>query len=111
MPAGRACGRGPKPRPSCLPARACPGWAWGAPAVDARRRAVRAVPEAPALVLTGACLRGVDVAAAGFAAAMEVGEHVALAHPSILRCFEAFALVEAGRVAQSLAAAASAYEL
>jgi len=75
---------------------------------DPRARAVRALAEVPALIGTGGCETGIELARRAYEEHAAIGEQIAIAHPGIHRVFEAYALNEAGRMAEATAVAAVA---
>jgi DNA-binding NarL/FixJ family response regulator len=76
---------------------------------DPRQGAVRAMAELPALAGTGRCETVITRAREAYEHHAAVPEQVAIAHPGIHRVFEAYALNEAGRMAEATAVATDAY--
>jgi DNA-binding CsgD family transcriptional regulator len=68
---------------------------------EARTRVVRAIAAAPALAVTGRTAQAVGVAEAGYADHLALGDELAIAHPAMHLVNQAFALTEAGRLAEA----------
>jgi len=68
---------------------------------DQRTRVVRAIAAAPALAMTGRTAEAVSVAEAGHADHVALGDELAIAHPAMHLVNQAFALTEAGRLAEA----------
>ena len=81
------------------------------PAVDLRTRARRAIPEALALAAVGRFETAVSVTREGFAAHMELGEQLAIAHPGTHLITQAYALAQAGRLAAATELASAGYQM
>jgi DNA-binding CsgD family transcriptional regulator len=68
---------------------------------DRRTRVARAIAGAPALAMTGRTAEAVKVAEAGYADHVALGDELAIAHPAMHLVNQAFALTEAGRLAEA----------
>jgi DNA-binding CsgD family transcriptional regulator len=68
---------------------------------DRRTRVIRAIAGAPALAATGRTAEAVRVAEDGFADHTALGDELAIAHPAMHIVNQAFALTEAGRLAEA----------
>jgi DNA-binding CsgD family transcriptional regulator len=77
---------------------------------EARTRALRAIPAAPALAATGQTAEAVAVAEAGFADHVALGDELAIANPGAHIINQVFALTEAGRLSQAATLAQTATE-
>ena len=77
---------------------------------DPRARALCALAEVPALVATGRCVTALDVAGRAFAEQTELPDQIAIPGPEIHVLMQIYALAECGRLAESEALAAAAYE-
>jgi DNA-binding CsgD family transcriptional regulator len=66
-----------------------------------RTRVVRAIAAAPALAVTGRTADAVQTAQAGYADHLALGDELAIAHPAMHLVNQAFALTEAGRLAEA----------
>jgi len=78
---------------------------------DRRTRVVRAIAAAPALAVTGRTAAAVKAAEAGYADHLALGEEPAIAHPAMHLVNQAFALAEAGRLADAEQLAAEGAEI
>jgi DNA-binding CsgD family transcriptional regulator len=68
---------------------------------DRRTRVVRAIAGAPALAAAGRTAEAVNVAEAGYADHMALGDELAIAHPAMHIVNQVFGLTEAGRLAEA----------
>jgi DNA-binding CsgD family transcriptional regulator len=68
---------------------------------DRRTRVVRAIAGAPALAAAGRTTEAVNVAEAGYADHIALGDELAIAHPAMHIVNQVFALTEAGRLAEA----------
>ena len=78
---------------------------------DVRTRVVRALILAPALTAVGRCGEAVTVAERGFAEHLELGDQLAIAHPGSHIVAQAFALTDAGRLADAEQLAQAGYDI
>lgn len=68
---------------------------------DGRTRVVRAIVGSPALAAVGRTAEAVNVAVAGYADHVALGDELAIAHPATHIINQVFALTEAGRLAEA----------
>jgi DNA-binding CsgD family transcriptional regulator len=68
---------------------------------DRRTRVIRAIAGAPALAVAGRTAEAVQMAEAGFADHVALGDELAIAHPAMHLVNQVFALAEAGRLADA----------
>jgi len=66
-----------------------------------RTRVVRAIAAAPALAVAGRTAEALEVAEAGYADHVALGDELAIAHPAMHLVNQVFALAEAGRLADA----------
>jgi len=76
-----------------------------------RTRVLRAIAAAPALALTGRTAEAVNVAEAGYADHVALGDELAIAHPAMHLVNQVFALAEAGRFADACQLAQAGAEI
>jgi DNA-binding CsgD family transcriptional regulator len=78
---------------------------------DLRTRVLRAIPEASALVATGRSETAVRVAHRAYAEHVELGDQLAIAHPSTHVISQVYALQEAGRLREAVELATAGYQV